>query len=278
MFDEKTAVSGDGYLYCACSTPSADFNAHLHKYYEFLHILEGNLYCVVENTEYILSPGDMVITIPEELHSLSFFKKGTYTREFLQIKQELIDKHFPNAADVLKNKPIGKLNYISSEVFDNYRLGDIFREIYSYAKNQRLESDMMIISSSMQLIAKTSEIIKNETIKSDIKYGKATRKVRSYILSHLCEKITLDLLSEYCYLDKSYLCRMFKKEIGMTINAYISMQRTAAVKNMILSGVKITDAYSKCGFNDYSTFYRTFVKYAGMAPEEFKKQYSVNTN
>lgn len=274
MFDKKIAASADGYLYCACTTESANFSAHLHKYYEFLHIIEGNLYCIVENTEYLLSPGDMIITAPEELHSISFSEKCTYTREFLQVKEELIDSHFPHAADALKNKPLGKFNYISSALFDSYRLGDIFREIYTYARDERAESEMMITACAMQLIVKVGEILSKEDIKIDVKQGKNTKKIRSYILNHLYEKINLDILSEYCYLDKSYLCRMFKQEMGMTINTYINMQRTAAAKNMILSGTKITDAYSRCGFNDYSTFYRTFLKYAGMTPEEFKKQYA----
>ncbi|MBQ3427455.1 MAG: helix-turn-helix transcriptional regulator [Clostridia bacterium] len=29
--------------------------------------------------------------------------------------------------------------------------------------------------------------------------------------------------------------------------------------------------YLCCGFENYSTFYRAFLKYTGMSPEEFKK-------
>ncbi|MBQ9599169.1 MAG: helix-turn-helix domain-containing protein, partial [Clostridia bacterium] len=48
-------------------------------------------------------------------------------------------------------------------------------------------------------------------------------------------------------------------------------RRVRSAKNLIMQGQSITNAYIESGFRDYSTFYRTFVKYAGMSPDEFKK-------
>ena len=41
-------------------------------------------------------------------------------------------------------------------------------------------------------------------------------------------------------------------------------------KQMMDAGELPTHVYTKCGFNDYSSFYRAYVKYFGTAPTEKK--------
>ena len=56
----------------------------------------------------------------------------------------------------------------------------------------------------------------------------------------------------------------------MTIKAYLNLRRVTHAKNLMMQGEKATTIFDKCGFFDYSTFYRAFVKYVGMSPDEFK--------
>ena len=58
--------------------------------------------------------------------------------------------------------------------------------------------------------------------------------------------------------------------MGISITDYISMQRIAMAKKLISQGGSASKIYSECGFNDYSSFYRAFVKNFGYSPKEEK--------
>ena len=58
----------------------------------------------------------------------------------------------------------------------------------------------------------------------------------------------------------------------MTIKSYLTMRRIRKAKNMIMEGHKTMSVFVDCGFSDYSTFYRAFMKIVGMSPDKFKQQ------
>ncbi len=50
------------------------------------------------------------------------------------------------------------------------------------------------------------------------------------------------------------------------------MRRVMMAKNLLLAGENAMNIFYKCGFSDYTTFYRVFKKYTDMSPEQFKKK------
>ena len=47
---------------------------------------------------------------------------------------------------------------------------------------------------------------------------------------------------------------------------YLTVKRLVYARQRIEAGEPATHAYLACGFNDYSSFYRAYVKYFGTAP------------
>ena len=72
----------DGYMYSFNTSKGYNFDSHLHKCYEIIHVIHGSFIYTVEGREYRISDGDIVITSPDELHSFSFPEECAYQREF----------------------------------------------------------------------------------------------------------------------------------------------------------------------------------------------------
>ena len=76
----------------------------------------------------------------------------------------------------------------------------------------------------------------------------------------------------YCY---DYLCRIFRKEMGMTPHRYLTNLRLQAAADMLASvynDESITRVAQLCGFRNPLYFSRLFKKKYGVAPSEYARQ------
>lgn len=266
----------DGYVYSYNTSHSYDFNSHLHKCHEFIHIVKGRLIYTVEGSDYMLSEGDVIMTKPNELHSFSFPDNCDYAREFLHIYPGFTDK-FPELLKPLNTRSEGYYNRIPAKVVLKYGIDKIFHDLESYCDENEDLRDFLALTSSLQLIARIDHILATEHPEvQKVITNKKANAIFDYVDLHLSEKISIDSIARSLYVSPSYLSRVFKKETGMTIKTYINMRRIIKAKNLLLQGGRITDIFLECGFCDYSTFYRSFLKYAGLSPEEFKHTNKLN--
>lgn len=263
----------DGYMYSFNTSKGYNFNSHLHKCHELLHIVSGGLLYAVEGKEYSLSEGDLIITKPEEFHSFSFPKECEYKREFLHIYPGFLSR-FPEAEEILNSRAAGELNLIPVDKVKKYNIDKIFGEIEKYCEDVVPETDLMVLLCTVQIILKLNHIWVSDApeYKSVLTDAK-TNSICNYIDRHYSEDITAASVADAMFMSHSYASRLFKEKTGMTIKAYLNMRRVTAAKNLIMEGHKATSVFARCGFADYSTFYRAFVRYVGMTPDEFKNMH-----
>lgn len=113
----------------------------------------------------------------------------------------------------------------------------------------------------------------NKVARGDI-YSKPIIMTMDYIYDHLHSKIYEEEIAEYVSLSTSYLSRLFKKEVGVTISAYIAIKRVETAQNMLrYSDFSPLDIGNYLAFSSHSHFISTFRKYTGMTPNEFRKRY-----
>ena len=109
--------------------------------------------------------------------------------------------------------------------------------------------------------AATSSTKKYETVKAAI----------SYIRDHYSQKITLDEIAKAVLCDKYALCREFKKLTGQTIVENLNNYRSVKAIDYLSDGYTVARTAALCGFDNLSFFTRTFKKYIGKLPSEYKK-------
>ncbi len=261
----------DGYVYSFNTSKSHDFNSHIHKCYEIIHIINGNMLYNVEGRSYIVSDGDIIMTKPQEHHSFSFTTQCIYKREFLHVYPGILDK-YPELKDKLNSRKPGHYNHIPNKLVKKYCIDSIFSQIKKYCIDIIPETDFIVCTCAIQLLTIINAVANAENLpKSNYFSNTKSDVLRSYIDKHYAENITLEDVAAAVYMSPSYTSRIFKKETGMNIKEYINLRRINMAKNLIMEGRKATAIYNDCGFNDYSTFYRAFTRCTGVTPEEFKK-------
>ena len=95
-----------------------------------------------------------------------------------------------------------------------------------------------------------------------------------YINEHLNEEIALEDLARIANMNKTYFSTVFKKVTGKTVWDYILAARVELAIGYLTkdkADYNITEICGLCGFNNAASFNKTFKRFTGKTPSEFKK-------
>lgn len=100
-----------------------------------------------------------------------------------------------------------------------------------------------------------------------------TLQITSCINSNFYDQaLSVNSISQTLNLTPAYLCTVFKKDTGKTINQYITNVRVEKAKEYLKSQqAKIYDIARKVGYNDGKYFTKVFTKTVGINPKEYRE-------
>ncbi|MBO4496345.1 MAG: helix-turn-helix domain-containing protein [Clostridiales bacterium] len=95
----------------------------------------------------------------------------------------------------------------------------------------------------------------------------------NYIYEHLHTRITLPTLCNVTNLSGPYLSRLFKRETGYSISAYIQSKKLETAKSMLVnSDYSIAEISASLSFPSQSYFSNLLKKDCGLTPRQFRNQ------
>ena len=110
-----------------------------------------------------------------------------------------------------------------------------------------------------------------QNIKKNQSYSKQTSKAIDYISNHLNTRLTLSDIAEALDVTPSYLSKLFTKETGESISAYIKVEKLKAAANMLqYSDISITEISEYYHFSSQSHFTASFTEYHGITPKKYR--------
>lgn len=96
---------------------------------------------------------------------------------------------------------------------------------------------------------------------------------KEFLDNHYMEEISLEQIAEKYYFNPSYFSSLFKNTFDMTFSEYLIRLRMGKAKQFLLeTGDKVKEVSAKVGYRDANYFVRSFKKYYGVTPEEFRRQ------
>ncbi len=113
-----------------------------------------------------------------------------------------------------------------------------------------------------------------EEKKSAARENSTITLIRDYIgKNYMNEQLSVKDISSHVFLSVSYVCTFFKNETGQTLNQYLTEYRMERAKELLEdSQYKIVDISAKVGYSDGNYFGKTFKKYTGLSPSEYREK------
>ena len=251
----------------ACSlSPSPEqknFSEHSHQNVEFFILLQGDVEMMVDGVPHPLRENDLLVIPAGHPHWIRLRGAAPYARAFFNVSPdylrelglcdfaEKLDRREPcrvNLTDTPFLQSLPQISHIAATAIDKEAQVALFRE-------RLLSLYLSMLSRSERRDATQSDAL-------------AERAVQ-YINTHLEADLSIGAIAEQFYISGSYLCKAFRRKIGIPLMHYVNRQRILRAKKLILDSVPLKEVYLRCGYDNYVTFFRVFRAETGQSPSDF---------
>jgi signal transduction histidine kinase/DNA-binding LacI/PurR family transcriptional regulator/AraC-like DNA-binding protein len=150
-------------------------------------------------------------------------------------------------------------------------------KILTYEDVKRLDAPRVILQtkgvlSGLESVAEMQRVLTgSSTIPQPT--GILVKQASAYIQQNFSRSFSLDELSETIGVSKSYLSRVFKIEMGISLWDYLNRFRNQKAKELLLlTDVSITEIAAEVGYDDVGYFSRVFREIIGCSPRGYRQQ------
>lgn len=249
------------------------------------YIISGGGSFVAENIIYQLSEGCVILFQSGTEYCWQPDKKGIkyvavnfdYTQNFKNIKKSF----HPNHSSAFKKSSILEEIIFNDAIALNKPL--FFENMSKYESQLRLLSTEFyigrdyceeLLSSVMKTII-ISLVRESVSVKLNNKnsYLEITRNTVEFIQSNYHKDINNQIIADNFNFHPTYLNRIFKKNIGISMHAFLRDYRLNVAMDMLrISDMGIAQIAEKAGFIDVPHFSVSFKKYTGVSPSKFREE------
>ena len=235
-----------------------------------MYIYEGKLFCLNESDVLVFPPMVSYSFVPDDLgdeYNVSVdavvvrFEKA-WIDQFLHV--------FPGCSDmVLALREMKTAMSVTGTKW--FKLSGLMDKL---GRSAGLVEAVTILE-IFQQIAENSDMLPFSIARSQINeipdISEKKSRIDRYISCNLLRNISLDAISAYAGMNKTYFCLFFKKHYGMRFIDYLN-GRKIELACRLLSDPRnsVSDIARQCGFTSVTYFNRVFKAAKGVSPTEHR--------
>lgn len=274
--DKTGYLNSDFRMFYLADTDARDFQSHYHDFHKLLILESGSVSYYIEGETYQLQPWDIVLVPAGEVHRPVIHDESPYRRLILYLAPSFFRGYADRGIDLGRcffGCAPRRSHVLRFSRFQECRLYPQFRELAHAAGEPAPQESSEAALYQRAVLVQFLILLNRAAEGSDIAWSAATGanpqilQALSYINGHLREDLSIDRIADACFLNRSYLMHLFRRETGCTIGSYITEKRLFAARALIQAGIPVTEAGLRSGFSSYAAFYRAWRQKFGDAPK-----------
>ncbi len=257
------------------------FQIHLHYHngYEIFLFERAVAQLLVNHTIYDIQDGDILLINPFIMHTAYQLLPGFYKRYCINVAssdvdQSLLRYRLDSLLKSINRKPLIHLKATDYNPLTGWRCSSIYA---IYARKDPLWQEKLLAELALLL----ADIVSADQSRPDISLSTNQQsafrdrrivKLLSFIDEHFREELSLSDLEKRFFTSRYHICRLFKKETGLTISQYVNRKKVSLAQQILNDpDISIADACRASGFNFAQHFTSVFRSITGFTPSEYQK-------
>ena len=258
---------------------------HMHTYFEITEVISGKALFVANNQCIEINTGDILMfnenvphcwcpdpVDPAVLKVYYFYPHLLLNKNFTEEKYGFLHTLYSG------NYPFF---FFKSNTDMNNSVKSILSSIYDEFVMKKTAYQLVIISKLLEMssvliryidASYASRFQDSSKIKTHVGYSSVNTAI-DYINSHYLEPdFRISKISQIVSMNGNYFSGLFKKSMGMTPENYLkSLRVSKAVELLSSSNLSVAEIGQLCGYESFSSFYRSFISIMGISPSNYKK-------
>ncbi|WP_160680171.1 helix-turn-helix domain-containing protein [Clostridium sp. C8-1-8] len=238
-----------------------------------IFVIKGEITLKKGDKLYTLKEEDIILINPNTMYSILGLNSNQVY--ILKLDNKYFDTYYNNFSNL-----IFELN--STEIKEQYV------DAYDYIKNLMIKLLQISLNkkNGYLLIAKhlTIQIVivllNNFTVLNEVsccsekEYDERIDNIIKFVLEHYKEKISLEDIAKKFHLNKQYISRYFSRQMGITLNNFISKIRLEeSINDLRNYDKKITYIALENGFPNLKSYFKAFKDAYNMTPSKYRSTY-----
>ena len=239
------------------------FPLHMHRCYEMVLMLEGEMNMEIDKTMYRLTEGDLILVKPYRIHSYETEEGKSGICLLCVFSDDLIA-----AISAQMNKYC-----LRSPVIHD--IPQLYRDLFLHMQDK---DDAASVKGFLYTLC---SLFYRELDQSteDVFMGnmKLLSNIFIFIEKNVDKSCTLHELSKELRYNESYLSRIFLKHTGISFSDYVrNIKIDRACYLLRNTDENIFSIAKKCGYTTHSSFNRSFKQITGATPHEYRSEISLS--
>lgn len=248
--------------------PSHSYGPVVRTSYMFHYIHKGKGIYQCRGKTFHLKAGDMFLMIPQERIYYEADKDDPWEYSWIGLK------------GLKAEETIGRSTLLEDLVIhlpEDSRIPSIFSRLQAGRMSEN--SDLLYNSCAWDMVYQLSQEAPAPKNPNDLSAADYVELILTYVEQHFEEPISVQEIADHLSLDRSYVHRIFKKKMNMSVKEYILSLRLAnACSYLIYTDLPISDIARSVGYEDVLYFSKLFKKKKGLSPSQYreirKKEYA----
>ena len=254
---------------------------HYHNFYELYFYLGDDMTYFIESNSYHIKKYDIVFIDKNNYHR-SNYNNDDRERILIMFHEDLFDIISDMMPVLSTLQLLADTRVISFSMSTKKEIYNSILKIVKYYQTNKEDLfavKIMLLNFLLSIRNYINEGLLRPGVVAADRSNLFICEITNYINNNYSEKIALDALAHKFFVDKYYLCRIFKKITGMTVVEFTNNKRLMEAKRMLESSdISIFKISSLVGFQNQNHFNFLFKRMYGYPPSQYKNAARMSAN
>ena len=269
---KKYNVIGDDFFYHRTVTEQSGENYYhgpeVHRQYEVLYLIKGEISYIIEGETYNAAPGDMIFVSPNEIHTIKISGNETYERAVFLFDMNVMERLITGAdvkLSLFSGDGAKKLRIIDKETVEAFGIWEILSSMIECDEPEPYKR-LKVVSKLIEFMICLDKIAGNLDYVEPVAVDPLIQRIIEYVDKNLTRPITLDEMSRELFVSTSTLSHRFSEYMNMPLNRFIAVKKMHRADELMRDGLSASEVSRLVGYENYTSFFYNFKKIMGRSP------------